>query len=158
MEKMFYYCPHCGNIISMVKDSGVKVHCCGEEMKPLIAGVTDGAKEKHVPIYEVVEESIIVKVQHPMEDVHYIEWIACISEGRERIKYFKPGDEPEGTFKHKTGSLLYAYCNNDPINMADPSGYIPVWIHNYGNGVMGYTDSATSKNAQKNPLKQISIN
>ena len=32
----FYKCEHCGNIIAHIQDSGVRCHCCGEEMKPLI--------------------------------------------------------------------------------------------------------------------------
>ena len=28
----FYRCEHCGNIIAHVQDSGVRCHCCGEEM------------------------------------------------------------------------------------------------------------------------------
>ena len=26
----FYICPHCGNIVEMVKDAGVKPFCCGQ--------------------------------------------------------------------------------------------------------------------------------
>ena len=37
MEQRFFICEHCGNIIAMVKDSGVPVVCCGEKMKEIIA-------------------------------------------------------------------------------------------------------------------------
>ena len=49
MEQKFYICKHCGNIVAFVKESGVPVNCCGEKMQRLEAGVTDAAKEKHVP-------------------------------------------------------------------------------------------------------------
>ena len=36
MQMKFYICKHCGNIITHLNDSGVRVVCCGEEMKELI--------------------------------------------------------------------------------------------------------------------------
>lgn len=42
----FYICRHCGNIITKLTSSKVPVHCCGEPMELLEAGVTDAAVEK----------------------------------------------------------------------------------------------------------------
>ena len=53
MEQKFFICEHCGNIIAMVKSSGVPVMCCGQKMKEIIPGTTDAAVEKHVPVYQV---------------------------------------------------------------------------------------------------------
>ena len=50
MSVKFYKCNHCGNIIAMVKDSGVNVVCCGEKMQELVPGSVDAAFEKHVPV------------------------------------------------------------------------------------------------------------
>ena len=36
MEQKFYRCEHCGNIIAMVKNTGVPVVCCGEKMKEIV--------------------------------------------------------------------------------------------------------------------------
>ena len=33
------------------------------------------------------------------------------------------------------GLNLYAYCNNDPVNYADPSGHVPEWLKNLLTGV-----------------------
>ena len=52
MEVKFYRCPHCGNIIVKVKDSGVPVVCCGAPMQELVPNTGDGAGEKHVPVYK----------------------------------------------------------------------------------------------------------
>ena len=53
MEQRFYICEYCGNIIAMVKDSGVPVMCCGQKMTEIIPGTSDGAVEKHVPVVSV---------------------------------------------------------------------------------------------------------
>ena len=62
MEQKFYICKHCGNIIAKVKDSGVPIVCCGEEMTEIIPGTTDAAVEKHVPIWTVENGIVHVKV------------------------------------------------------------------------------------------------
>ena len=53
MKQRFFICKHCGNLIAMVKDTGVPVVCCGEKMHELIPGTTDASVEKHVPVYTV---------------------------------------------------------------------------------------------------------
>ena len=73
MEQRFFICEHCGNIVAMVKDTGVPVMCCGQKMTEIIPGTTDAAVEKHVPVYQV--EGSLVKVQvgsveHPMLPEH----------------------------------------------------------------------------------------
>ena len=53
MELKFYVCEHCGNMVEMVKSSGVPMMCCGQKMTEIIPGTVDAAREKHVPVYEV---------------------------------------------------------------------------------------------------------
>ena len=38
MEMKFYRCSHCGQIIAIVKGTGVPVICCGEPMAEVIPG------------------------------------------------------------------------------------------------------------------------
>ena len=48
-------------------------------MVELEAGVSDGAAEKHVPVYKIDGNRLIVNigsVDHPMVDVHWIEWVS----------------------------------------------------------------------------------
>ena len=83
MEMKFYRCEHCGNIIAMVKNSGVPVMCCGQKMTEIIPGTTDAAVEKHVPVYEVKDNMLYVtvgEVEHPMVEEHYIEWVSLRTE------------------------------------------------------------------------------
>lgn len=112
-----YKCAHCGNIIAYLKDSGVRVQCCGEEMKPMAPNTTDAAGEKHVPVIAVEGKTVTVTVgavEHPMLDAHYIEWIMLeTKEGRQR-KALKPGEKPVAVFALAEGDEVvaaYEYCN-----------------------------------------------
>ena len=98
----FYICPHCGNIITKINDSKVGVVCCGSEMEEMIPGTSDGAHEKHVPVYTVEGNLVTVKVgevEHPMDEDHYIAVIELIADGQVHKQYLNPGDKPEATFK-----------------------------------------------------------
>ena len=113
----FYKCDICGKIVAMVKDTSVDTVCCGQPMRELVPGTTDGATEKHVPVYTLEGNTVKVKVgsvEHPMTDAHHIEWIAIETENGNQRKELKPGDKPEATFalvpRDKVKSV-YEYCN-----------------------------------------------
>ena len=113
----FYICETCGNIITHVNASGVPVFCCGKPMKELIPGTTDAAVEKHVPVYAVEGNTVTVQVgsvEHPMLDVHFIQWVAVESKEGVQIKYLQPGQAPKAVFALSEGDELvavYEYCN-----------------------------------------------
>ena len=113
----FYKCDICGKIVAMVKATEVDTICCGQPMRELVPGTTDGAKEKHVPVYTVSGNTVSVKVgsaEHPMADAHHIEWIAIETENGNQRKELKPGDKPEATFAlvpYDKVKNVYEYCN-----------------------------------------------
>ena len=113
----FYICETCGNIITHVNASGVPVFCCGKPMKELVPGTTDAAVEKHVPVYSVEGNTVTVQVgsvEHPMLDVHFIQWVAVESKEGVQIKYLQPGQAPKAVFALSEGDELvavYEYCN-----------------------------------------------
>ena len=104
-------CKKCGEVIKIFGEKDLDLECCGEKMFTLISNSVDAAIEKHVPTYEVQGDKVLVKVNHVMEDEHYIDWVAMVSAEKECIKYFKPGEIAETHFKYIPGSVLYAYCN-----------------------------------------------
>ena len=113
----FYKCEICGKIVAMVRETPVDTVCCGQPMRELVPGTTDGATEKHVPVYTLEGNTVKVKVgsvEHPMTDAHHIEWIAIETENGNQRKELKPGDKPEATFalvpRDKVKSV-YEYCN-----------------------------------------------
>ena len=113
----FYVCEHCGNIITLVKSSGVPVMCCGQKMELLVPGSVDAAAEKHVPAVTVEGSRVLVQVgsvEHPMIAEHYIEWIAVETDKGVSVKWLKAGDAPKAEFVLADGekaAAVYAYCN-----------------------------------------------
>ena len=117
MEQKFFICEHCGNIIAMVKNTGVPVMCCGQKMTELVPGTTDAAVEKHVPSYVVEGNKVIVtvgEVEHPMAEEHYIEWVSIQTKQGNQRKALKPGEAPKICFSICEGDeveAVYAYRN-----------------------------------------------
>lgn len=117
MKQSFYKCNHCGKIIAIVKETGVPVFCCGEPMKEIIAGSTDAAQEKHVPVVTINGNNVVVNVgsaQHPMTAEHSIEWISIQTKQGNQRKALSPEDKPEARFAITDGDevvAVYAYCN-----------------------------------------------
>lgn len=117
MEQKFFICETCGNIIAMVKASGVPVMCCGKKMKEIVPNTTDAAQEKHVPVWS--REGNLVKVQvgsvaHPMIPAHYIEWVSLQTKAGNQRKALSPEQAPEVAFAITEGDeveAVYAYCN-----------------------------------------------
>ena len=113
----FFKCDICGNFVEMVKESGVSMMCCGQKMTELLPGTSDGAHEKHVPVYSVNGNTVSIQVgstEHPMMEGHYIVFIAVETDrGAYRITR-KPGDAPKAELTLADGEIVlgvYAYCN-----------------------------------------------
>lgn len=113
----FYKCAHCGQIILKVKETAVPVVCCGQPMQQLLPNTTDAANEKHVPVVSQENNVVTVKigeVEHPMLDVHYIEWIILETTLGYHQAKLNPGQKPEATFVLAEGEEVvkaYEYCN-----------------------------------------------
>ena len=81
----------------------------------LIANTVDAAQEKHVPVITVDGETVKVavgSVEHPSLPAHYIEFIVLVTETGMQMRWLKPGDKPEATFKVTDKPVAaYEYCN-----------------------------------------------
>ncbi|MDR2132066.1 MAG: desulfoferrodoxin Dfx [Clostridiales Family XIII bacterium] len=113
----FYLCDICGNLFEAIEDVGVVPTCCGVDMTELSANSSDGAGEKHVPVLERDGKTLKVKigsVSHPMEEKHYINWIAVEQGARVQRFALKPGAAPEAVFALDSAEgpvTAYEYCN-----------------------------------------------
>ena len=110
-----YKCEICGNIVEMLHGGVGQLICCGEPMKLYEENTTDAALEKHVPVVEKTADGFKVtvgSVAHPMIDVHYIEWIELIADGKAYRELLRPGDAPEATFCITADKVTAReYCN-----------------------------------------------
>ena len=117
MKQKFYRCAICGQIVAMVKETGVPIMCCGAPMQEIIAGTTEASLEKHIPEYKV--EGGVVKVnvgsvEHPMIPEHYIEWVSLQTKKGNQRKALKANDKPYVEFliaEDDEVEAVYAYCN-----------------------------------------------
>ena len=113
----FYYCKHCKNIITFVKEVNPNIVCCNEKMVELVPGSVDAAHEKHIPVGDINEIKVTVcigSVEHPMQVEHYIEWIILETTKGVYRKNLNPGEKPEATFVLEEGEKIvstYEYCN-----------------------------------------------
>ena len=116
MNTRFYICSHCGNIVEMVHDAGVKPFCCGQKMNELIPNTVDASGEKHIPAVKVGEGVVEVNVgsvDQPMVDVHWIEWVQLVTDKGSYRKVLNPGEAPNVKFllNGEKPLSVYAYCN-----------------------------------------------
>lgn len=110
-----YKCKKCGNIVYVLYSGEGSLMCCEENMKLLQEGVSDGVKEKHVPVIEKVADGYKVSVgavPHPMEDAHYIQWLELIADDRRYLRFMHPGQAPVAEFCVKADKVsAREYCN-----------------------------------------------
>ena len=65
----FYICPICGNIVGLIEGDMSRIVCCGKPMEQMTANTTDAAVEKHVPVYEKVEDELQYPVN--LQELNY---------------------------------------------------------------------------------------
>ncbi len=122
-EVKFFKCPHCGNIIEKINDTGIPMVCCGEVMERLMPGTTEASAEKHIPEVKVTDNRVWVKVgevNHPMTEEHLIEWVCLLTDKGVYRKYLTAGKMPTATFLtvNEKPIAVYAYCNLHGLWMA----------------------------------------
>lgn len=117
MDLKFYACKHCGAILTMLKDGGAPITCCGEKLHELVPGTTEGAAEKHIPVYQAQGNRVNVCVgsaEHPMQAEHSIEWVALQTKQGAQLKRLNPGRAPQVSFALCDADeveAVFAYCN-----------------------------------------------
>lgn len=110
-----FKCNVCGNIVQVLHSSPAPLSCCNQKMALMAENTVDAAKEKHVPVIEMGENGITVKVgsvAHPMEEKHYIEWVEILADGKSYRQFLQPGGKPEAFFPLKAAKVTAReYCN-----------------------------------------------
>ncbi len=112
----FYVCPHCRNIAEMIYDTDIALYCCGDKMNEMVPNTVEASQEKHLPDVKVsgnIVEVNVGSVDHPMEQVHWIEWVQLVTDRGSQRKFLKPGGAPAVRFllDDEKPLAVYAYCN-----------------------------------------------
>ena len=116
-EAKFYICEKCGNLVGVIHSSGVPMMCCGQKMTALLPGTVEASVEKHLPVVEVRDGAVVVKVgsvSHPMTAEHLIEWVYLETTLGGRRRALSAEAAPEVVFTLDEGEeprAVYAYCN-----------------------------------------------
>ena len=117
MKNVEFYHNKADSVVVAVLSGGNaqnKLASNGEVLDHLYAGAVDAAVEKHVPVLQKIDnilEVTVGSVFHPMEENHYIVWIALVTDNNIEIKYLKPGQPPKAVFEAGDHGVVYAYCN-----------------------------------------------
>lgn len=110
-----YKCEVCGNIVEVLHEGKGELVCCGKPMVLQVENTVDAAVEKHVPVVEIQEDGVLVKVgevAHPMTEEHYIEWVQIVAGDKSYRIFLKPGIDPQGKFTvPREGITAREYCN-----------------------------------------------
>lgn len=112
-----FKCNVCGNIVELVHEGGGELVCCGKPMEEKLSKTTEEGNEKHLPVTEIYENEIKIKVgsiEHPMTEAHYIEWIMIKYNNRKEVIKLSPNEKPFVTFKMEEDFNIleiYEYCN-----------------------------------------------
>lgn len=87
-----------------------------KKMRELIPNTVEASGEKHLPVAERSGSTLTVTVgavEHPMVDVHHIQWLYVETAQGGHIRYLHPGEAPRAAFElgDETPVAVYAYCN-----------------------------------------------
>ena len=113
MAKIFK-CEDCGSILHVcVEGDG---DSCDSNLLAVPVQTEGDKAPKHKPVVEIDGNKVTVKVgevAHPMDDDHYIQFLAVEAGNEQYAKCFKPGDVAEATFTvNSTDDIkALAFCN-----------------------------------------------
>lgn len=116
MKEVFNYakCSVCGNVVEDILGNTKPLTCCGKEMTVMTPNTTEAATEKHLPVVEIMDGEIVVRVgsvEHPMTKEHYIMWISQVCDNKENKVILFPEQSTTVRFPYMRECKIYAYCN-----------------------------------------------
>lgn len=109
-KSRFYSCPVCGNTVHAMGEASISCH--GITLPPLEAEPLDA---QHVMRASYVEDEIFVQVEHAMDKLHHVVFLAAVSPGRVQIARLYPEGPAEARFIRTGVRDLYMFCNRDGL-------------------------------------------
>ena len=86
-------------------------------MQKITENTVEASTEKHLPVIKREGSKVTVTVgsiEHPMEEKHYIEWIALETRAGNQRKVLQPGQKPQAVFYIAEDDEVikaYEHCN-----------------------------------------------
>ncbi len=111
-----YYCEICKNLVEILQEGEPALVCCGQDMVKLKPKKQDEGQEKHVPVVDMTDKGVLVKVgenPHPMQENHYIKFIEVLTPTTIYRKELEPEDVPEAEFPVRITDIteVREFCN-----------------------------------------------
>lgn len=113
-----YKCNTCGKIVAEVETSGTTPMCCNEAMTLLTPKMTDGALEKHMPVYDKMDSVICVtvgEVEHPMTALHHVDFVILGTNMGYYLRYLYH-DDCENCFP---GACFHLAIGEEPVSISE---------------------------------------
>lgn len=109
-KSRFYSCPVCGNTVHAMGEAAISCH--GITLPPLDAEPLD---EHHALQAMYVEDEIFVQVDHGMDKLHHVVFLAAVSADRVQIVRLYPEGPAQARFLRTGVRDLYLFCNRDGL-------------------------------------------
>ena len=106
-----------GENLALLLKSGKTEAVLDACLKEVSANTTDAAVEKHVPVVTVDGDKVTVavgSVEHPMQEEHFITFIALETRKGIQVVNLEPGEKPAAEFIVAQGDepvAAYEFCN-----------------------------------------------
>ncbi len=112
-------CKKCGKVVNVINHSDNNIICCNEIMLDVNSNIEECAIEKHLPVYKIDGDKILVEVNHVMGDEHHISFITLVKNNLEITKFLHNELKAEAEFPYLKGATLYSYCNKHGLWKCD---------------------------------------
>lgn len=106
LKSKFSVCPVCGNVIFSIGEN--LNSCCGITLPSLEC---EEMNESHEIVIKKVENELYVSLNHEMTKIHYIPFIAYVTNSRVELIKLYPEQNCEERFFNRGKGYIYAYCN-----------------------------------------------
>jgi len=110
LRSRFYVCPVCGNSIHAMGEAHISCH--GIALPPLKSEPVDNG---HVVRASCTGDELFVEVDHAMDKLHHIVFLAALSPDCVQIARLYPEGPAQAHFRRSGVRDLFVYCNRDGL-------------------------------------------
>lgn len=103
----FYVCPNCGNVINSTGEADIS--CCGRKLEALVPKVEDAAHQINIT---EIEDDYYITMQHEMNRMHYISFVAFVDCDRVFLVKMYPEQNAELRIPQMRRGQFYIYCSS----------------------------------------------